>query len=176
MNSLFLIEALGSILYVTQKVFLSFGKRIGWIFSFFGAIALTIVTLNKGVYAYSVLEITSGIIFIFGFFAWQKHEKMQRRVTVLMSSLAVTGTFVIFFLNLESPHWILEDTMVILFAAGAVFLVLRRPIGWLLHLLGHLVLIILAYLLGTYFILGLQVVSIPFSIIGFKNLKKNLNN
>lgn len=160
-------------MYLSEKVFLSFGKRFGWILGFLGSIAYTIITLNKGVYAYSGLEITSGIIFLFGFFAWQRHAGLQRNVTICMSIIAILGIFVIFMLNLESQHWILEDTMVVFFASGAVFLVLKRPVGWLLHIAGSLVIVFLTYFLQTYFIMGMQIISIPFYIIGYRNLRRS---
>jgi len=72
---------------------------------------------------------------------------------------------------LGSPNWFLEDAMVIAFAVGAALLVLRNPLGWTLYILGHLILIVYAYILDTYFISLLQVVSIPFAIMGYRNLK-----
>lgn len=141
-------------------------------FGFFGSIAFTIITLSKGSFAYSVLEVTSGIIFLFGFLLWKNFEKVEKPVTFLMSGIVVVGIMAIFFFNLGSPNWILEDIMVSLFAIGAVLLVLRQPLGWILYIGGHLVLIIYAYILGTYSILILQVVSLPFAFMGYQNLKR----
>ncbi len=172
MNYFLIIEIVGSILYFSQKIFLSFGKRIGWLLGFLGSIAFTIVTLHKGSYAYSVLEITSGIIFIFGIFAWRKNEALQRKVTFFMSGLTMVGILVIFSLNLGSPNWILENTMVVLFSIGAVLLVLKNPIGWILYILGHVVLIFYGYIIETYSIMLLQIISLPFALIGYRNLKK----
>ncbi|MES3037714.1 MAG: nicotinamide mononucleotide transporter [Bdellovibrionota bacterium] len=172
MNYFLLVEIAGSVLYFSQKVFLSFGKRIGWLLGFLGSIAFTIITLRKGSYSYSVLEITSGIIFIFGIFAWRKNEILQKKATFIMSGLTTVGIIVISLLNLGSPSWILENTMVILFAIGAIFLVLKRPIGWILYILGHLVLIFYGYIIGTYSIMLLQVISLPFAAVGYRNLKK----
>jgi len=169
----FIIEIIGSVLYFSQKVFLSFGKRIGWLLGFLGSIAFIIVTIHKGSFAYSILEITSGVIFIFGLFAWKKNEVLQKKVTLVMSILTILGILIVFFLNLGSPNWILENTMVTLFAIGAVFLVLRNPIGWILYILGHLVLIFYAYILGTYSIMLLQIVSLPFAVIGYRNFQKS---
>lgn len=172
MISFILIEILGSILYFSQKIFLSLNKRIGWLLGFLGSIAFTIVTLHKGSFSYSILEITSGIIFIFGMFAWRKNNKLQSKITILMSIITLIGIIIVFSLNLGSPNWILENLMVILFSIGAVFLVLRKPIGWILYILGHLVLIYYGYILGTYYISLLQIISLPFAVIGYKNLKK----
>ncbi|TSD03355.1 MAG: hypothetical protein Athens071416_36 [Parcubacteria group bacterium Athens0714_16] len=173
MNYFVIIEILGSIFYFIQKVFLSSGKRLGWLFGFLGSIAFTLVTLHKGSFAYSILEITSGIIFVFGFFLWQKFEKVEKRLTFLMGGITIIGIVVIFLFNLGSPNWVLEDSMVVLFVIGAVFLVLRNPIGWLLYIAGHIILIAYAYILGTYSILILQIISIPFAIIGYRNLKNH---
>lgn len=169
----FIIEIIGSVLYFSQKVFLSFGKRIGWLLGFLGSIAFTIVTIHKGSFAYSILEITSGVIFIFGLFAWRKNEVLQKKVTLIMSILTILGVLIVFLLNLGSPNLILENTMVTLFAIGAVFLVLRNPVGWILYILGHLVLIFYAYILGTYSIMLLQIISLPFAVIGYRNFKKS---
>lgn len=173
MNYFLIIEIVGSILYFSQKIFLSVGKRIGWLLGFLGSIAFTIITLHKDSFSYSVLEITSGVIFIFGLFAWRKNELLQRKITLIMSGLTMLGIGVIFLLNLGSPNWILENTMVILFSIGAILLVLRNPVGWILYVLGHLVLIFYAYILGTYSIMILQIVSLPFAVIGYKNMKKS---
>lgn len=167
-----LIEILGSILYFSQKISLSLNKRIGWLLGFLGSIAFTIVTLHKGSFSYSILEITSGIIFIFGMFAWRKNNKLQSKITILMSIITLIGIIIVFELNLGSPNWILENLMVILFSIGAVFLVLKKPIGWILYILGHLVLVYYGYILGIYYISILQIISLPFAVIGYKNLKK----
>ncbi|MFA6514950.1 MAG: nicotinamide mononucleotide transporter [Candidatus Paceibacterota bacterium] len=174
MNIFVVIEIIGSILYFSQKIFLSLNKRVGWILGFLGSIAFTIVTLHKGSFSYSILEITSGIIFIFGMFAWKKNNKLQNKITILMSFLTLIGIIIVFFLNLRSPNWILENLMVILFSIGAVFLVLRKPIGWILYILGHLVLIYYGYILGTYYISILQIISLPFAVIGYRNLKNGI--
>lgn len=166
-----IIEIIGSLLYFGQKVFLSFGKRIGWALGFFGAVAYIIVTFNKGSFAYTLLEITSVIIFVFGFFMWRKNQKIQQGVTLAMSAVVIIGVVMVFYLNLGSPNWILENIMVVLFAVGAALLALRNPIGWILYILGHIVLIAYAYILGTYSILILQIASIPFAVIGYKNFK-----
>ena len=171
MSSFILIEIIGSILYFSQKVFLSLNKRIGWILGFLGSIAFIIVTLHKGSYSYTILEATSGIIFIFGIFAWDKNNKLQNKITILMSIITILGIIFVFLLNLGSPNRILENLMVLLFSIGAVFLVLKKPIGWILYILGHLVLIYYGYILGTYYISLLQVISLPFAVIGYKNLK-----
>ncbi|MHB8871345.1 MAG: nicotinamide mononucleotide transporter [Candidatus Doudnabacteria bacterium] len=172
MDIYLVIEAVGSIIYLTQKILLSFGKRIGWLFGFVGAISFTIVTFHKESYSYSILEITSGIIFIFGWILWNRSSSIEKWLTLTMSSLAIIGILFVFLLNLGSPNWILESSEIILFAVGAIFLTLRKPLGWILYGLGHLVLIYYAFLLGTYFIMALQIVSLPFAIIGFRNFKK----
>ena len=174
MTIFILIEILGSILYFSQKIFLSLNKRIGWLLGFLGSIAFTIVTLHKGSFSYSVLEMTSGIIFIFGMFVWRRNNKIQNKITIFMSVFTLMGIIIVFLLNLGSPNWILENLMVILFSIGAVFLVLKKPIGWILYILGHLVLVYYGYILGTYYISILQIISLPFAIIGYKNLKKVL--
>ncbi len=171
MNYFTFIEILGSVFYLLQNISLSLEKRIGWLLGLIGAIAYFIVAIHKGSFAYSVLEVMNGIIFIFGIFVWQKYENVERKVTLTMSVLALIGIFFVFFLNLGSPNWILENLMVIVFVLGIVFLVLRNPIGWILYILGHILLIAYAYLLGTYFILILQVVSLPFAFLGYKNFK-----
>lgn len=124
------VEIVGSLVYLVQKVLLSFNKRIGWLFGCVGAVAFTISLL---------------------------------------------GILLVLILNLGSPNWVLESVEVILFAIGAVFLVLRKPFGWALYGLGHLVLIYYAFLLGTYFIMALQVASIPFAVIGYRNFKRALS-
>src|SRR5260221_73817 len=96
MDYFLFIEIIGSILYLTQKIFLSLGKRVGWLLGFLGSIAFTIVTLHKGSFAYSLLEITSGIIFLFGLILWKKFGGVQKRVTFLMSAITMLGLFVIF--------------------------------------------------------------------------------
>ena len=174
MTIFILIEILGSILYFSQKIFLSLNKRIGWLLGFLGSIAFTIVTLHKGSFSYSVLEMTSGIIFIFGMFVWRRNNKIQNKITIFMSVFTLMGIIIVFLLNLGSPNWILENLMVILFSIGAVFLVLKKPIGWILYILGHLVLVYYGYILGTYYISILQIISLPFAIIVYKNLKKVL--
>jgi|SRR3990167_4285512 len=175
MNTLLLIEALGSVLYLSEKVFLSFGKRFGWLLGFLGAIAFTIVTIKKGAFAYSVLEISGGVVCLFGIFAWRKKENVQKNITITMSIVAMIGIFTVMILNMGSPNFILENTMAVLFALGTIYVVLRHPIGWLFYLFGQLVLTVFAYTIGTYFILGLQVASIPFSVIGYRNFKKGSN-
>ena len=117
---------------------------------------------------------TSGIIFIFGMFVWRRNNKIQNKITIFMSVFTLMGIIIVFLLNLGSPNWILENLMVILFSIGAVFLVLKKPIGWILYILGHLVLVYYGYILGTYYISILQIISLPFAIIGYKNLKKVL--
>lgn len=174
MNPFILIEILGSILYFSQKIFLSLNKRIGWILGFMGSIAFTIVTLHKGSFSYSILEITSGIIFIFGMFAWKKNNKLQNKIIILMSFLTLIAIIIVFLLNLGSPNWILENLMVVLFSIGALFLVLKKPTGWILYILGHLVLIYYGYILGTYYISILQIISLPFAVIGYRNLKNDI--
>lgn len=166
-----IIEIVGSVLYLFQKIFLSFGNRLGWLLGFLGAISFTIVTLHKESFAYAVLEVTSGVVFIFGLFVWKRNKKVEKQVTFLMSSIVLIGVFVTSYFNLGSPNWILENIMVLLFSFGAVLLVLKNKIGWVLYILGHLVLIFYAQVLGTYYILGLQVVSLPFAFIGYKNFK-----
>lgn len=175
MNLFTIIEILGSVSYFTQKVLLSCGKRSGWLFGILGSIAFSLVTFYKGSFSYVVLEITSGIIYIFGLVLWRRFEKFGKWITFLMSGITILGIFVIFFLNLGSPNWILENIMVVLFAVGAVFLVLKKPIGWLMYFAGHVVLIIYAYILGTYAIMVLQVISMPVAIFGYLNFRK-LNN
>ena len=170
MDYFIIIEIIGSILYFSQKIFLSFGKRIGWLLGFLGSIAFTIITLHKSSYSYTVLEITSGIVFIFGMFVWKKNDRLQRKVTFIMGGLTIVGILIIFLLNLGSPNWILENTMVVLFAIGAVFLVLKNPIGWILYIIGHTLLIFYGYIIGTYSIMLLQIISLPFAVIGYRNL------
>lgn len=165
------VEIVGSLVYLIQKVLLSLNKRVGWLFGCVGAVAFTIVTLNKDSFAYAILEITSGILFLFGLILWNKYSSVKRWVTFVMSGIALLGIGVVLALNLGSPNWILESVEVTLFATGAVFLVLRKPVGWVLYGLGHLVLIYYAFLLGTYFIMALQIVSIPFAVIGFRNFR-----
>jgi len=172
MNYFIIIEIVGSILYFSQKIFLSFGKRIGWLLGFLGSIAFTIVTFHKGSFSYFILEITSGVVFIFGMFAWRKNEILQRNITFVMSGLTIIGILIVLLLNFGSPNRILENVMVILFAIGAVLLVLKNPLGWLLYILGHLVLIFYGYILGTYSIMLLQIISLPFAVIGYENFKK----
>lgn len=172
MSYFLLIEIIGSILYLTQKILLSFRKRIGWLFGILGSVAFTIVTIHKHSYAYSILEISSGVIFIFGLLLWQRFETVQKHLTFLMSGIVMLGIVAMAILNIHSPHWILEISMVLLFAVGAVLLVIRNPIGWILYGLGHILLIIYAHILGTYSILILQVVSLPFAYIGYKNFTR----
>jgi nicotinamide riboside transporter PnuC len=173
MSIFILIEIVGAILYLSQKVLLSFNKRYGWLLGFLGAIAFTVVTLHKGSYAYMVLEITSGVIFLFGLFVWKGNGLFQKRLTILMSILAVVGITVIFLLNVGSPNLIIENVMVLLFTLGAVLLVLRNCLGWILYILGSLVLMYYGYLIQTYFIALLQVTYLPFAIIGYKNFKQS---
>ncbi len=170
MSYFLLIEIVGSILYLLQKIFLSSGKRVGWLLGFLGSISFAIVTFHKNSFSYSILEVTSGIIFLFGLFAWKKNESLQIKVTFLMSAITLAGIVIMFFMNFGSPNWILENAMVILFAIGAVFLVIKHPLGWILYLLGHLLLIFYAYGIGAYYIMALQIVSVPLAIRGYRNL------
>jgi nicotinamide riboside transporter PnuC len=174
MTIFILIEILGSVLYFSQKIFLSLNKRVGWVLGFLGSIAFTIVTLHKGSFSYAILEVTSGIIFIFGIFAWRKNNRLQNKITIFMSVITLIGIITVFLLNLGSPNWILENLMVVLFSIGAVFLVLKKPIGWILYILGHLVLVYYGYILETYYISILQIISLPFAVIGYRNLKKSV--
>ena len=175
MDIYLIIEFTGSLVYLTQKVLLSYEKRIGWLFGCIGATAFAIVTLHKGSYSYSILEITSGIIFFFGLILWNGFSSTKKWITFTMSSLAILGILFVFLFNLGSPNWILESAEVALFAVGAVFLALRKPTGWILYGLGHVILTYYAFLLGTYFIMALQIISLPFALIGFRNFKKRLH-
>lgn len=165
------VEVVGSLVYLIQKVLLSFNKRIGWLFGCIGSIAFTIVTVHKGSFAYAILEMTSGILFLFGLILWNKYSSVEKWATFAMSGIAILGIMFVFILNLGSPNWILESAEVAFFAIGAVFLVLRKPIGWVLYGLGHFFLIYYAFLLGTYFIMALQILSLPFAVIGYRNFR-----
>jgi hypothetical protein len=72
MNILLLVEILGSLSYLLQNVFLSIRKRSGWAWGMVGAIAYTVVTLQKGSYSYAALEVANLILFIVG---WMSHEE-----------------------------------------------------------------------------------------------------
>ncbi|KND48878.1 MAG: putative nicotinamide nucleotide transporter [Parcubacteria bacterium C7867-005] len=168
MNFYVAIEIIGSLVYLTQKILLSFSKRVGWVLGIMGSAAFATVTFHKGSYAYGILEVTSGIIFFFGLILWGKSGAKEKWMTFAMSTVAILGIILVSVLNLGSPNWILETLVVILFAIGAIFLVLKKPIGWFLYGLGHLVLTIYAYQLGTYYIMILQVVSLPFAFIGYR--------
>ena len=169
MDVILLIEIAGSTIYVIQKFLLSEERRIGWIFGIVGAMGFATVTLSKGAYAYFILEVISGVMFLIGYIAWGKYEGIQTRTTIFLSILAILGVCWVLYFNLGSPNYVLEISMVVMFSIGAIFLVLKHKIGWVLYGIGHIILVIFALQIETYFILVLQIVSLYFAVQGYKN-------
>lgn len=172
MNILLLVEILGSLSYLLQNVFLSIRKRSGWAWGMVGAIAYTVVTLQKGSYSYAALEVANLILFIVGFVLWGKVLGVQKQITIWMSILVLAVMVSIFYFNIGSPNYLLEDTMVSLFLAGVVLLVLKKSFGWICYIFGHVVLMVYALVLQTYGIMVLQILSLPFAFLGYRNLRR----
>jgi nicotinamide riboside transporter PnuC len=175
MDYFLLAEIIGTVLYFFQKIFLIYQKRVGWLLGLVGSLMFTLVTLHKGSFAYTVLEATSGVVFLFGLFIWKNNERLYLITTLSMAVVAFLGIAVVFSLNLGSPNLLLENIMVVLFIIGACLLVIRNSMGWLCYMAGGLILIYYAYFIGTYYIMLLQFISMPFFIIGYKNFKGQSN-
>lgn len=156
-----MLEAVVSILYLINKIFLLFNKRTGWTIGAVASGTAMIYFFGIQLYIFCALEAACLCIMIYGAVG----KVTSKRITYYVYSICAAVT--VFLLIQIQETGLLEFATSLLFMMAFLYLADgKRKLGWILLGLAHLIMAYITYSKAQYFFSSLQVISVFVSFLG----------
>jgi hypothetical protein len=164
-----MLQAVVALLYFANKVLLSLNKKAGWQIGLLASVFAIAYFISIQLYLLVGLEFGFFSILVFGLL---NHEQEVKYEKALYSVMFVLLVFLYFVLKNST---FLEFLISVDFILAIYFLAKKnKTLGWIIMLIGHLMMAYFTYSKQQYFFATMQVLSIGvaiFAILKTKNMK-----
>lgn len=176
-----ILEILPVLLGVVS-VYYTFKQNIlSWVFGILACLLLSYYFFNINFYAQVVLQVVSIIQCVFGIINWKKIDNKEVRKFGTERTLSfiplsiVLGLIFTHFTNTSNDIWLYLDGMGGFIALFATYLLIVKKIeAWWVFAISNLLLLILCFHQGSYFIGWYYILLILMDVKGYKEWKKEL--
>ena len=163
-----MLQAIVAILYFANKVLLSLNKKAGWQIGLLASVFAIAYFVSIKLYLLVGLELGFFAILVFGLI---NHEQELKYEKALYSVMFVLLVFLYFVLKNST---FLEFLISVDFILAIYFLAKKnKKTGWIIMLIGHLMMAYFTYTKQQYFFATMQILSIGVAVFAISNAKRN---
>jgi nicotinamide mononucleotide transporter len=188
-NHINIIEILTSIIGILYVIFMIQEKYYAYIFSFIGAILLSVVYLNSKIYLQAILNLLYLFISIVGYFSWYSRKKSNNSYKIsslgfkknfylilLFIFISIFSKFILSkYLNYKNSEVGYLDSFLFIFSLFATYLQYKKIFeNWLYWIIINSIYIYLCFNNQLYYIMFLAIIYVILSFRGYIKWKIKL--